>query len=71
MPAAMASTFLSAPDISTPVTSVEVFTRRQLDAKSLCTRHARSLLSDAATIAVGKPCMSSTANVGPESTASG
>mmetsp|Transcript_30526 Transcript_30526/g.75882 ORF Transcript_30526/g.75882 Transcript_30526/m.75882 type:complete len:232 (-) Transcript_30526:313-1008(-) len=71
MPAAMASTFLSAPDISTPTTSVEVLTRKQLDANRRCTRRASSGSSDAATMAVGSPAMSSTAKVGPDSTASG
>jgi hypothetical protein len=39
MPAAIASTFFSAPDISTPTTSVDVLTRRQLDANRRCTLH--------------------------------
>ncbi len=71
MPAAMASTFLSAPAISTPMTSVLVLTRRLLLANSRCTRTASFTSSDAATMAVGRPCMSSMANDGPESTARG
>mmetsp|Transcript_35403 Transcript_35403/g.56930 ORF Transcript_35403/g.56930 Transcript_35403/m.56930 type:complete len:354 (+) Transcript_35403:195-1256(+) len=71
IPAAMASTFFSAPDISTPTTSVDVFTRRQLEPNKRCTRHASASSVDAATIAVGSPCISSTAKVGPDSTARG
>jgi len=57
MPAAMASTFFKAPDISTPTTSVEVLTRRQLEANRRCTRRASSGSSDAATMAVGSPAV--------------
>ena len=40
MPAAMASTFFSAPQISTPVTSVVVLTRMKRLANSCCTSRA-------------------------------
>ena len=57
--------------ISTPVTSVEVFTRKHDDAEEPLHAPRQLLVFDAAKIAVGEPCISSTANAGPESTASG
>ena len=74
IPAAIASTFFSAPEsISTPVDVVWTCSPAScVDANSRCTRHGQLLVFvDAATIAVGRPCISSTANVGPDSTASG
>lgn len=53
MPAAMASTFFSAPQISTPVTSVEVLTRMYGPASSCCTCRA-SLTSCGQGVRVGR-----------------
>jgi len=71
MPAAMASTFFSAPAISTPTTSSLRLTRRQGLASMADACCASSTLSEAATIMVGRPCISSTANEGPDSTTMG
>ena len=65
IPAAIANTFFNAPDISTPTTSVLVFTRKHELPYNDCTLLANISSSDAATIPVGNPCISSTANVGP------
>mmetsp|Transcript_10976 Transcript_10976/g.26054 ORF Transcript_10976/g.26054 Transcript_10976/m.26054 type:complete len:283 (+) Transcript_10976:327-1175(+) len=66
MPAAMASTFLRAPQISTPTTSSEVLIRSVSEAISSCTRAARHGSSEAATSPVGRCSMISRAKDGPE-----
>ena len=66
MPVAIASTFLTAPPTSTPIGSVEVYTRRLSlwKAATACSVSATSVL--AATSAVGWPSATSCAKLGPD-----
>ena len=70
-PAAIATTFLSAPPISTPATSSVAYSRSDGPRNSCWTRRAASADGDATTTAVGSPAATSAANVGPDSTATG
>src|SRR5437016_7550833 len=69
IPAATAMTFLSAPPSSTPMASVVVYTRNCAVAKTCWTRRATLSSRAAATTAVGWRRYTSSANEGPESTA--
>src|SRR3989454_10582548 len=69
IPAATAMTFLSAPPSSTPMASVVVYTRNCVVANTCWTRRATLSSRAAATTAVGWRRYTSSANEGPESTA--
>src|SRR5437762_778863 len=69
MPAATAITFLSAPPSSTPIASVDEYTRNCAVANTCCTRRATVSSRAAATTAVGWRRYTSSANDGPDSTA--
>ena len=71
IPAAMATTFFSAPPISTPITSLVTFTRSVGEAKTCCTNLACLSSSDAATRLVGRPSITSLAKLGPDSATRG
>src|SRR5436309_7336795 len=71
IPAASATTFLSAPASSTPSTSVAEYTRKNAVEKTCCTCWATVCSRAAATTAVGWRAYTSRANEGPESTAIG
>mmetsp|Transcript_4821 Transcript_4821/g.7503 ORF Transcript_4821/g.7503 Transcript_4821/m.7503 type:complete len:226 (-) Transcript_4821:1102-1779(-) len=70
-PAPMAKTFLSAPPASTPITSVERYTRKVGECRNVCRRFARALSLDATTTAVGRDWITSRAKDGPERKAVG
>ena len=65
MPVATAITFLSAPPSSTPTTSSLVYTRNAAALMAPCTSFAASSEELAATTAVGCPCATSAAKLGP------
>ena len=67
-PAPMATTFLTAPPISTPIGSELVYSRKVAPEKAFCTAAAAPQPVDATTSAVGSPRATSFAKVGPEST---
>src|SRR3989475_7342083 len=69
MPAATAITFLSAPPSSTPIASVDEYTRNCAVANTCCTRLATASSRAAAPTAVGWRRYTSSANDGPDSTA--
>mmetsp|Transcript_3990 Transcript_3990/g.10191 ORF Transcript_3990/g.10191 Transcript_3990/m.10191 type:complete len:223 (+) Transcript_3990:1121-1789(+) len=71
IPAAMATTFLSAPQISTPTTSLVVLTLRFGLANMCWTAFAWFSSSDAAIRFVGRPSITSLAKLGPERATSG
>lgn len=66
IPAAIAMTFLIAPAISRPTISVDVKTLKEGDESMSASELAKRLSDDATTTAVGKPCMISFANEGPD-----
>ena len=68
MPVAMASTFFTAPPTSTPIGSVEVYTRRLSEWKAATACSAKAVSRLAATRAVGWPNATSLAKLGPDST---
>src|SRR5258708_2516272 len=71
MPVASAMTFFSAPPSSTPMTSVDEYTRNCGVEKICCASRAISSVSAAATTAVGWPLKTSCAKDGPDTTAIG
>ena len=68
-PQAMATTFLMAPQISTPVTSPETYTLKPWLTTSPWSRLATSGVSEASTAAESLPRQTSSAWLGPERTA--
>jgi len=67
MPAATAMTFFSAPPSSTPTRSVLEYNRRRGPFSAAATREAKAASADATVSAVGRPCATSRAKLGPES----
>ena len=65
-PAAIAMMFFTAAAISTPIKSELVYSRKRGPDNSACKRSRSRSSGDATTSAVGSPCATSGANVGPE-----
>jgi hypothetical protein len=65
MPAAIATTFLRAPPISTPMTSSVLYTRKRWFVKASCAACVKALLRPATSTAVGMPAATSLAKLGP------
>jgi len=69
MPEAIAMTFFTAPPTSTPITSLLAYTRKRAWCNACAVTRANSSSPEASVSAVGRPCATSWAKLGPDNTA--